>query len=194
MTTPTTAVQLRLPRGWIEFDPRAADLSTEIMRAAHDEWGTEVPPELQPHLAKLLGPLVVDVRRMSSNVDAVLVGMYVRAIAMEGAELPLVLTANAVLAISPPYVALDHVRENLAAGWTAEPVDLPAGRGVKSQGPTQITDPEWDGPVSAQAFRFFLPVPGTPRLAILSFVTPNLDFVDAFADVFDAVAESLSFS
>ncbi|HET8680360.1 MAG TPA: hypothetical protein VFM54_00570 [Micromonosporaceae bacterium] len=194
MTTPASEIRLRLPQGWIEFDPRADDLKAELLRAVRDEWGAAPPPEAEEQLNRLLSPLMVELKRLSGVADIILVGLFVRVLAIEGEDLPLVLTANAVLALSPPDVGLDLARDEAPAGWTVLPVDLPSGRAVLMTGESQLTDPEWAEPVPARARRYVIPVPGTHRMATLAFLTPNLELAEAFTDVFDAVAESITFS
>src|SRR5262245_18945663 len=180
MTAPVTSVHLRLPKGWIEFDPRSPDLGSEIMRAAHDEWGANPPAEVRSQLEALVGPLIVEIRRLTASADVLLVGLFVRAVAVEGAELPLILTANATLALSPNYVGVDLVEEAKPQGWTAEPIDRPTGRGVVMTGDTEVRIDGWPTPVNAPVRRYFLPVPGIPRVATLSFLTPNLELAEAF--------------
>ncbi len=42
-----------------------------------------------------------------------------------------------------------------------------------------------------ETLQYFIPVPGTARLLVLSFSTPNLSLAPAFLELFDAMAESL---
>jgi len=195
MTTPTTHVSLRLPRGWIEFDPRVPDLRAEVLRGIRAEIGL-VSPEAQEQLNQLLAPLLIAVQRVAETADTILVGLFARVIEISPNE-PLVVTANVVLALSPHGADLDMVRASAPGGWTVGPFDPPDGNGVRGvvvSGDMEVTDPGWDTPALARARRYFLPVPGTTRLATLSFLTPNLDLADEFAELFDAVAGSVEFS
>jgi hypothetical protein len=49
--------------------------------------------------------------------------------------------------------------------------------------------------LKAVVFQWLVPVPGTAKLAVLSFATPNTDEIlaDSFAELFAAIASSLDF-
>ncbi|MBB5868612.1 hypothetical protein F4553_001991 [Allocatelliglobosispora scoriae] len=188
-----SSVGLRLPEGWLELDPRADDLMVELRRAVRTVWDTELDDK---RLVGLLTPLAVEVRRLAATEEIVLVGVYADVIPVEGGD-PLMITAHAVLAISPPLgdarVACLELLGNPTAEATIAPVTLPAGDGVRDQGTTMISHPDWDEAVPAYHQRFCVPVPGVERLAVLTFLTPNLALRDAFTEVFDAIAETLTF-
>ena len=124
-----------------------------------------------------------------------LVGLFARAIEVDGTDDPYVLTAHVMLSLSPPVNGLDEVRAGLDGhADRVTQVDLPAGPGVVAVGRTEVRDPSWSSSVPAHSRRYVVPVPGTPTMAILSFLTPNLDLIEQFDEVFAAVAETLSFS
>jgi hypothetical protein len=196
-TTPVpTSVTLRLPEGWWELDPRAEDIVAELSRAIGAEKVAAVPQET---LMELLIPLGIELRRLSDQVDPVLVGLYTHAIQVAGMDKPLVVTAQVLLALSRFPSDLDTVRMGLSeqrAGQPAmrlTPVTLPAGEAVQEVGPVKVRHPDWEAPVTAHQRRYFLPVAGSGRVAVLTFLTPNLDLVEAFDGVFEAIAETLSF-
>lgn len=195
VATAPSSVVLRLPEGWLELDPREPDLLAELRRAVGQHWGQELDDE---RLLSLLAPLAIELRRLAESAEMVLVGLYTRVVPVDGEDLPLVLTAHAVLALAPAPGDLDEVRRVLEVdadthGLEVRPVELPAGHGVLVAGTTQIRHPAWDSPAPARLRRYFVPVPGTQRLATLSFLTPNVDLADSFEELFDAVAETLSF-
>lgn len=186
--TVATAVALRLPPGWIELDPRAPDLVAELERAIG------VPEEARPDAVRLLAPLALELSRSAADGNVVLVGLFAQAIPVDGSEDPYVVTAHVLLSVSPPVDGLDEVRAGPAGrGAEVVPVDLPAGAGVLATAQTEVRDPSWDRPLPAHSRRYVVPVPGTPAVAILSFLTPNLDLTEQFDEVFAAVAETLAF-
>jgi hypothetical protein len=182
--TPPSTVSVRLPSAWIELDPRAPDLTAELERAL------DVRPGAPEAVSALLAPLALSLRRDAADGDIVLIGFLAQAVEVDAGAPPLVLTANVVLAVSP---AVDRSAAVAALGPDVEPVDLPAGPAVLATGEVEITDPRWEGSVSARTRRYLVPVPGTDRIAVLAFQTPILDLADQFDDVFAAIAESLAF-
>ena len=193
MTTPMITVEVRLPRGWIEIDPRVSDLDGDLRRAIRDEWGADLNGDAGPYVAQLLGPAVVELRRLAAAGDVVLVGLFCRVVPVEGVDIPLVFTANVVLAISAPGIGLRLLDDALPDGWRSRPVDLPAGPAVLITGDARVEGSDGAGAVPARVRRYVIAVPGTDRLVTLAFLTPNLDLGDAFVDVFDAVAASMTF-
>lgn len=181
-----TSVSLKLPADWVELDPREPDLLAELQERI------DVPSPLRDEVLVLLAPLAVELGRIAAAADVVLVGLFARTIQVEGDDRPLVVNAHVSLAVSPAIESLEQVQECVEGG-TVEPVNLPGGSGVRHTGQTMVHDSTWDEPVAAYMRRYFVPVPGTDRLAALSFLTPNLDLVEQFAEVFDAVAETLQF-
>lgn len=180
-----TSVSLDLPTGWLELDPREPDLVGELRRKVG------VPAEANEAAVALLAPLALELARSTAGADILLVGFFAQAIEIDGADEPFVVTANVVLAVSPPVAGLDEARA--ALDGDIRPVDLPAGVGVVATGETTIRDPQWEEDVPARTRRYLVPVPGTDRLVALNFLTPNLDLADQFDEVFDAIAETLEF-
>lgn len=193
MNGTATSVSLRLPQEWLELDPRADDMLEEIRRAVEGKWSLTLDDD---RLVSLLAPMAVEVRRLAAAEEVVLIGVYSQAIPVEN-DLPLVVTGHVVLAISPPLADIEAALGQLldpTGGRTVAPVELAAGAGVRDDGLTTITHPDWDGPVEAYQRRFCVPVPGHDRLAVLAFLTPNVELKEAFAPVFDAIAETLAFA
>jgi hypothetical protein len=187
-TTAPSSVSLRLPRGWLELDPRADDIVAELRRTVGDRGRGQLAED---ELLSLLAPLGLELRRLGTAAEIVLVGLYTDVVPVDGSDVPLVVTAHAMLAVSPPIASLDALRRELAEG--TENVDLAAGPAVRQSGMTSVGHPDWDEAVPAYRRRFFVPLPGTDRLATLTFLTPNTGLAEVFADVFDAVADTLTF-
>jgi hypothetical protein len=178
------SVALNLPAAWFELDPRTPDLVLELSRVIG------MPAEAREAAVALLGPIVTAVHSGIPDAEIVLLGGFAEAIEIDPAQDPLVVTASVLLAVSPP---LDDPAAAAAGIDQVEPVDLPAGPTVLATGEVEITDPRWEGSVAARTRRYLVPVPGTDRIAVLAFQTPNLDLADQFDDVFAAIAESLAF-
>lgn len=186
--TVATSVSIQLPSGWIELDPRAPDLISELERAIG------VAPEAREAARTLLGPLALELNRTTAGSEVVLVGLFAQAIEIDGSAEPFVVTANVVLAVSPQVGSLEEVRATLeAASGRISPIDLPAGAGVLATAETEVSDPAWEGSAPARTRRYLVLVPGTDRMAALNFLTPNLDLADQFDEVFDAIATTLEF-
>jgi hypothetical protein len=191
MTSPTapSSVNLQLPDGWIEVDPRQPDVLGALLHAA------AVPEESVEVTAALLAPLATRLARLSAVADLVLAGFYSELIPVEGQEEPFLISANVTLAMSPPIGDVAQLRD-LLGGDDVEvaPVELPAGPAVLVHGVTEVDDEVWDEPQPARLRRYFVPIAGMSRVATLSFLTPNVDLADEFDEVFDAIANTVSFS
>lgn len=177
-------VTVRLPTGWAEIDPREADVVGELERALG------IAPDAHEAAVALLAPLAADLSRSAATTDIVLAAFFGRAIEREGAE-PLVLTANLLLAVSPPLAG--GAQAGLSLPGTVEPVDLPAGAAVLATDQVEIRGPHWDAPVAARRRRYVVSVPNSEQVVVLHFQTPNVDLADQFDDVFAAIAETLTF-
>ncbi|MFD9740329.1 hypothetical protein [Umezawaea sp. NPDC059074] len=187
-------VTVRLPNGWVEIDPRAADIAAELVRTARDVWGDRFDEALLRNAAV---PVALELRRMAAGTDLLLAGAWAEAIGDGTTGTPLVLTASAVLAVSPPIAGLPAIRASLEreglASLEVTSVDLPSGPALLASAVVRIDRPEWTESVPALLRRYFIPLPGTERVAVLSFTTPNTDLATEFGEVFAAVAESVRF-
>jgi hypothetical protein len=184
-----TEVNLRLPDGWIEIDPREPDVLGSLIEAASR------PEDSVEVAAALLAPLATRLARLSAAADIVLAGFYSELVPVEGRDEPFLISANVTLAMSPPIGDADQLSA-LLGGDDVEvaPLELPAGPAVLVSGVTEVDDEVWDEPQPAHLRRYFVPVAGMSRVATLSFLTPNLDLAGEFDEVFDAIANTLSFS
>ncbi|GGM70462.1 hypothetical protein GCM10011609_02680 [Lentzea pudingi] len=185
----TRSVSIRMPRGWLEIDPRNPDVTAELTRTAREQWGDGVDAE---RIARHVAPMASGLRALADETGLVLAGFYADFLGDE--DTPLLLTANATLAISPP-VSITDLRHDLyarsAEKISIRTVDLPAGEGVLATCEVDLRRTGWTG--SGLLHRYFVPVPDSSRFAVLSLFTPNRDLADLFADVFGAIAESLRF-
>ncbi|ATE54547.1 hypothetical protein [Actinosynnema pretiosum] len=191
---------LRLPAGWIEIDPRSdaplpsAALSARAQRAEAER------------VAKLAGPVALELRKLSEGSEPLLAAVW----AGGGDLAPPALTAGALLAVSPAVGGLAQVWASIerapgAGEVTVSSVELPGGVALLATTeidlptpeprPAQEPEPDPDPPVPDRALvsRYFLRLPGSDRVAVLSFTTPNTELADRFGEVFAAIAASLRF-
>lgn len=196
----TPTLSLVLPSDWYELDPRTDDLVTALRGALAD---VDLGGLDQDTAVGLLAPAALELRRITQLTDMVLFGGYATAVPVDGAEWPYVVSASVTVMLSPPTggeQGLDVVREVLGRQAQEDQhadvrvVTLPAGPAVVASGRTLLSDESWDEPVEACTRRYFIPVPGSDRLAVLAFLTPNVVLIEHFEQVFDAIAESVAFS
>ncbi|MDU0292961.1 hypothetical protein [Saccharothrix longispora] len=192
--TAPKAVSVRLPERWMEIDPREPDLGAELLRTAREHLG-DVDEE---HVLRYAVPVAEGLRDLVEGGSVLLAGFYADFLPVEGTDVPLLVTANAVLALFPPAAGgLDAVRRELAAraadDMEIRSVTLPVGRAVTTSANVPLSRPEWTAPVRGRLRRYFVPVPGLDRVAVLSMLTPNEDLVEAFDEVFAAIASTLRF-
>ncbi|CRK57697.1 TPR repeat-containing protein [Alloactinosynnema sp. L-07] len=193
MSAANATVTVRLPSGWLDIDPRAEDLTAEVRRGAIAQWGDQVDLSV---LDQAAAPMTAELRRLSAVAEVLLAGCYAEAIVGDDNEQPLVLTANVVLAMTPPVSCLAEIRRGLAkragAGSTIVGVDLPAGPAVLAAEQVVLSHPEWTVRIPAAQRQYFLQIDGSGKAAVLSFLTPNLDLADEFDAVFRAIADTLT--
>ena len=116
----------------------------------------------------------VPLRRSNVDTDQIIPAVYLKRVTRTGFE------------------------DALFAAWRGDPelvLNQPAysAGSVLVAGPTEVDSPGWSGPQEAVLRRYFVPVPGMDRVAALSFLTPNLDLAEDFAELFDSVAATLRF-
>lgn len=88
---------------------------------------------------------------------------------------------------------LRHQPRSTPVAHAVEVVTLPAGKAVRSRGRTFARPVGPTGPtVEVDTVQYFVPVPDGDGLLVLTFSTPTLPLADAFAELFDAIAGSLS--
>lgn len=195
LEAPTQQIRVRLPKNWLEIDPRAQDLRAELARTTREHYGDDVDEDL---ITRLAGPLAIELRRLTASTDLILAGFFAE-IVDTGSPQPMLITANVAIALSPPVGDLQQVRRQIERDARDADVEittreLPAGLAVSTAGHLEVANPGWSDTVPAFTRRFYLPVPGLGRVAALTFVTPNLDLVEQFDEVFAAIAGTVSFS
>src|SRR3712207_3878263 len=103
--SPPASVSLRLPQDWVELDPRAGDTVAELRRAVRARWaGHQLVTE--ERMVSVLAPLGLELRRLGEQAYVVVLGMYTDVVPVAGPHDPLVVTAHAMLSMSPPVGSL----------------------------------------------------------------------------------------
>jgi hypothetical protein len=78
------------------------------------------------------------------------------------------------------------------AGAATATKELRAGWSLRARRRTSIEPPGLEGhPVEVESVQYFVPLPGSTDLVLLSFSTPNLGLAEPMVELFDAIAESL---
>jgi hypothetical protein len=189
----TSTVTVNLPEGWLEIDPRQPDIAAELRRTVRERLDVEADTE---RVVQVAGPLAAELRRLTADTDVLIAGFFAEFIL--AGDQRLVTTASLILAISPPVQGLAEVRRALATKSAdrtrIRTADLPAGEAVVSTATITLTRPEWPDTIPALLTHYFIPVPGSDRIATLCLLTPNVDLAGAFDVVFDAIAESVAFT
>jgi hypothetical protein len=185
-----TGVRLQLPKSWLEVDPRVTDLDAEILRTLA-EHGADTSDEST--VARFVAPLGAELRRLSAHVDVVLAGFFTEYVD-SGDDGVQVFTANVTVALSPHTGAgagarSEIDREARATGTEVGVHELSGGPALTTWGRVRLPGTGTD----AFTRRFHIPVPGLDRIAVLAFVTPNVDFAAEFDRLFTTIADTFRF-
>ncbi|WP_410633780.1 hypothetical protein [Amycolatopsis sp. cmx-4-83] len=185
-----TGVWLQLPETWLEVDPRVPDLDAEVLRTLA-EHGADTNDEAA--VAQFVAPLSTELRRLSAHVDVVLAGFFTEYVDSDSGGLQ-VFTANVTVALSPHVgegagVRGEIEREARAAGTEIGVHDLSGGPALTTWGRVRLPH------TGTEAFtrRFHIPVPGLDQVAVLAFVTPNVDFAAWFDRLFTTISDTFRF-
>lgn len=185
MATTTAEFSLVLPDNWLPLDvtgeQRIADEVDALLArgAVNDE-------SFRSHrgrIAKQLRAAIRSVRREPVVMAAVLISV-----------LDAILPLFASLTVAIVDGGLDDYRGR--PGAQLQLVALPsAGPAVLQRFTDTSIDPHTGVSVTAAVFQWLVPMPDQRRRVILTFVSPDTEplLLDAFAELFSAVAESLTF-
>ncbi|MGI8665835.1 MAG: hypothetical protein ACR2N4_07380 [Jatrophihabitans sp.] len=185
MPLATAEFSLVLPDNWLPLDVDgehriAAEVESLLSRgAAHD-------PSFNTHrgrIEKQLRAVIRSMRREPVVMAAVLISVL-------DDVLPLFASMTAAIVDG----GADGYRGR--PGAVARLVELPAaGQAVWQRFTDRSADPQTGTSLQAAVFQWLVPMPDRQRRIVLTFVSPDTEpvLLDAFADLFSAVAESLSF-
>ena len=216
-TTPTTTTapaarfSLRVPPSWITFDPTRAYRSGEITRLVDER--IEQLPQLRPQRADLVAGL----RKVCEEAQQAGAVMSAAAIDDHGEDGVLLASLVVFRTDGMPVDGLNTVdaiaaqltvtpRRPVAAGKdrAQEPdwrevriVDLPAGRAVRAQGVTSLSEtPVTFGDVTGiprvVSMQTIVPIPGGDDLLDVTLSSPQVWLPDEFLDLFEAITETLT--
>lgn len=191
---------LTVPDTWFEIDlhPATRDASVnDLVRSR-----TRGVPELEGQRGAIV-KLLREISRQAVTGGAVYLGVMVEVV--EGAGL----SASTTVSLLPSpdgssstastSAIMSTLSEKAARSehdtWTKTAlVELPAvGQGVRAYGVEDVEMPGGRGQIRATTMRTFVPLPGSPRVALISCSSPNVVLVDAFHDLFDAVTSTFRF-
>jgi hypothetical protein len=117
----------------------------------------------------------------------------------QAGPLPLAASLTAFLTAAP-HPDVQPAVDDLAAGVDPEGgrvqvrrVDLPAGAAVRVASTAAGAARDLDGEeLTSYVVQFYVPVPGAPRVLLLTFATPVVALGEAMGQLFDAIAASLA--
>ena len=191
-------LRLATPANWFDLDLNPSTSAESIARLVEDRVGGGAEQaENRREVVRMLRKATVDAREQeaifASVLSDVIEGRPVAAsvivsLAKDGSPAPGD-TATRVRALE---VRLAEPGGPIAGAATATK-ELPgAGWSLRARRRVSIEPPGLEGhPVEVDNVQYFVPLPGSTDLVLLSFSTPNLGLADAMAELFDAVAESL---
>lgn len=190
---PVGGIRLATPGDWfdLDLDPRTSEAS--IRQLVRERAPGRHPDQVAQR--RELTELLVQATRQARLQGAVLASV----LATMMGDRPV--SADLLAAVTPVVgdVDLPALGDRLAAeagpSEQVREVDLielpvgPALRVRKGVRPTVL-----GREVDTEVVQHFVPVPGGDRMVVLTFSTPVVVLADAFAELFDAIAESLRFT
>jgi hypothetical protein len=191
---------LTVPDTWFEIDLRPATRDASINDLVRAR--TRGVPELAAQRGAI-NKLLRETARQAVSSGAVYLGVMVEVV--EGAGLSasttvsLLPSPDGTTTAATTAAIMSTLREKTARSehdtWTKTAVvELPAaGRAVRAYGVEDVEVPGGAGWVRATTMLTFVPVPNSPRVALISCSSPNVVLVDAFHDLFDAVTSTFRF-
>jgi hypothetical protein len=139
------------------------------------------------------GNVVTDPAALSATLLAgELAGAVEAAIAGDGPDGPVAVDLTPDPPLIPDRSQPEEATEPAVTAGATEIVELPAGPAVRLR---RRTDSELAGTTGETAVaaetQYFVPIPATDRMLVLTFATPNVGFHAEFEELFDRMAETL---
>jgi hypothetical protein len=193
----TVEIRVMTPASWIDLDLDPATRAESIDRLLDERaaaGGIDVDPAQRAELAGLLERTAADAQAKGGIFASVFSDVF------EGRPVSATLIVSLVAGeggepgeeVDRAGLAAD-LREVLADGAQSEVVQLPAGPAVRTRGHIEVpVGPAGSRTFTVESIQYFVPLPGATHLVLLSFSTPILALADAFAELFDAIAGTLS--
>lgn len=198
MTTSTSWVDVAvdLPSPWFHLDLRSEDLATFISGLVDSRLEDE--PRLVP-FRDSLHALLDGFAREAIEKHAVTAGLY--ASGREGAPV----IAHLLVYVSPAAAASEVRTLGDVAGELRTPregdlgprevteVDLPSGHAVRARFLAETLRDERGDAAALECVQYWIPIPQSTDVAIVSFTTPTLHFANDLANVFDELGRTTTF-
>ncbi|MDQ6613794.1 MAG: hypothetical protein M3083_03325 [Actinomycetota bacterium] len=181
---------LALPEGWFTLDvnPKTAAASVDRLIAHR----LLEAPQLGDEVASIKHTLTL------VAAEAQRVGIEFSAGYAVNAGDDLVITANLGISVHTigEGVSVQAIEQGLHARGDAKSaiVESGAGTAVKVRGRDRHSLPGGPGVFEVATWQYFVPVPNSNRLALLSFTTPTLALADDLDELFDAMVSSFRFT
>lgn len=187
-------VRVATPANWFDLDlePTTSEASIERLVRLRAGDGPE-QAEARRQLADLLRRATTDAAAQGAVFASLLSDV------IEGRPL----AASLVVSVTPApeegdgnlQVLVERLRRSTGSeGGMArvEVVDLPAGAAVRLRR-QMLAEADGAGAEGAvvETVQYFVPVPATASLLVLTFSTPNLPLAEAFVELFDTMAQTL---
>lgn len=180
-----------LPEGWLALDlgPSAMERLRTVLDAA-----AEADEDVRKNRAKieqLFGDAISDAEDAGIESCACLYTVVDDVLPMQAT----VTVASTAIEGSNDVGAIFEGLSDGEPGRTIDVVRLDCGEGVRRSGRRAHTFPGTEEPVEFATRQFYVPVPGaTDQVVLLTFATPTLELEADMCNLFDAIAQTLTFS
>ncbi|MGH9022491.1 MAG: hypothetical protein ACRDV9_05220 [Acidimicrobiia bacterium] len=192
-------LRLITPPAWFELDLEPSGRRASIDQMVAERTGSAVNPAFSTDLALLLERHAAE----AYERGAVRASMFSQELGGEH------VAAALMVLVVPGQVGTGGVADDRSAdggrtlAWglaealgpegATEMRQLPAGPAVRVRRRLQSAIPDGEE-VPVESVQYFVPFPDGDHLVLLNFSTPNLALADAFVEVFDAMAATLSWT
>jgi hypothetical protein len=191
-TSPPSAGQafwMNLPEGWSVLDLGSSDVPSQV-RVLMDE--TE---QREPSFARYRATLDKQLRSMirSARSSDVCFAAIFATIADHG--LPVAGSISVTAHDAPEAVEADRILSEIEHedGRTNTVIELPhVGRVVRSAFRQELGSTS-AGKAETAVFQYFIPVPTSRRITVVTCVTPTLPIAELFGDLYDAILSTFQF-
>ena len=192
-------LRLATPANWFDLDLRPGTSAAALERLVEERaGGGPGQADNRRQLVRMLRKATVDAREQQAVFASILSDV------IEGrpvaASVIVSLAKDGSPAPGDPQTRMRSLEVRLAqpggpiAGAATTTVQLRAGWSVRARRQMPVVPPGFEGhPIEVDSVQYFVPLPGSTDLVLLSFSTPNLGLADAMATLFDAMADSLEF-
>lgn len=194
----TVEIRVTTPAPWIDLDLDPTTRAASIERALDERAaasGTQLDTGQRAELTVLLERTAADAEAKGAIFASIFSDV------MEGrpvsATLIVTLLAGeegeAAQALPDRAGLVAGLREVLADDAATELLELPAGPAVRARRRIDVPlDPPDGRHFTLESVQYFVPLPGAEHLVLLSFSTPTVAMANAFVELFDAIAGTLS--